>query len=101
MASDKLDIIISMQRDQSAQLAALISKSGEHTADIRALHAGLQRLEQKVECRPPQAIQVDDSTAGEVAAAVGVSRKTVKLVVLVVSAIATAVATILGTSIAS
>jgi hypothetical protein len=94
MATDKLDIIISVQREQSAQLAQIIGTSGEHSAEIRALRAGLDRIERRCDgaCKPV----LDAATAGDIAVAVNSGKISAKLVIFIVTAIATAVATALG-----
>lgn len=96
MASDKLDIIIAQQAQHGAQLAQILGTVGEHTAEIRGLREGVARVEKRIDCAPQLRPALDESTAGEIAVALNTGKASGKLIVFVVSAIAAAVAAILG-----
>lgn len=97
MASDKLDIIIAQQHAQGAQLATILGVVGEHGADIRGLREGLVRVENRLDVAVAAKTKIDDAAVeADVMAVARGGRVSAKLMVLIISAIATAVATALG-----
>ena len=95
--ADKLDIIISQQSQQSAQLASILCLVGEHAAEIRNLREGIVRVESRINSILKAGANAEDAVVtSDIATAISRGKVSNKLLVLIISAIATAVATALG-----
>ncbi len=95
--TDKLDIIISQQAQQGSQLAQILGTIGEHSAEIRGLRDGVARLEKRIDCVPsiPRPT-IDMETAGDIAVALNTGKASARTIVFIISALAAAVAAIMG-----
>ncbi len=95
--ADKLDIIIAQQSQQSTQLASILSLVGEHTAEIRGLREGIVRVEGRIDSVCKAGANAEDAAvSADIAAVIGRGKVSNKLLVLIISAVATAAVTALG-----